>query len=128
MLITPIDKKRVRELEEITTPYSMVFSKYFMTNEDRNEIMNIHNWYNDDVELSHSSLYKCVDHISSKLGMKQTYYVTHSRRNAVWGFMWGDAECLLYYCDEGLSLQVMHQMRHDKVITMIKEIINCWRK
>jgi len=128
MLITPIDKKRVKELEIITTSYINVFMKYFMTDEDRLAVHEFHDWYNDDVELMHSSLYKKVDYISGKLGMKQSYYVNYEYRNAVWGFVWGDAECLLYYSEKGLSLQVMSQMRPDKVVTMIKEIINCWRK
>jgi len=96
MLITPIDKKRVKELEIITVPYIMTFTKYFMTDDDRLAIHDIHNWYNDDIDLMHSSLYKKVDYISKKLGIKQSYYVNHEHRNAVWGFVWGDAECLLY--------------------------------
>jgi len=127
MLITPIDKKRVKELEELTTPYSMVFYKYFMKDEEHLAMHEFHDWFNGDDDLMYSSLYKKVDYISKKLGMKQTYYVNYECRTAVWGFVWGDAECLMCYSERGLSLQVMHQMRPDKVITMIKEIIECWR-
>lgn len=135
-MFTQITKKRVKELEVTTTPY---MNRFYNSPEDCEEMTDehkdrlrhnsheFHNWYNEDFDLMYSSLYKCVDYISRKIGFKQNYYVSYWQRNAVWGFMWEDHECILYYSNRGLSLQVPKNMKQLKVIELLGEIINCWR-
>jgi len=119
----PLTKKQTRELEENSTSYVM-----FLTAAQHNGdyVRRLHNWYQDDMTISRLGLYKAADYIAKRLGMKQTYYVQHTMRNAVRGFSFNDNEYLIYYSVNGLALQCATGTDSDEVELVVRKIIGCW--
>lgn len=131
---TPISKKRIKVLEETSTHYLNTIGQYNMY-DDPSIVHNFHNWSNDALDGSagpddifHKGLYEKVKYISSKLGMEQAYYVNYSGlRNAVWGFEYEGNEYILYFSNEGLSLQSEEHATGDDVIETLRETTKKWR-
>jgi len=128
---TPISKARIKKLEVISTSYLNTISrdnKY----DDPMIIHNFHNWSDDAPSeranlkgIFYKGLYEKVRYISNK---RQAYYVNYSGlRNAVWGFKWNGNEYLVYYSNEGLTLQMLYDVSGDEVLAVIGEIIKKWR-
>ena len=132
---TPISKDRTKELEEITSPYIMKLSQCSTIMErllgsdpyNGSYILKIHSWHSKDASLTRKGLYEKVKIISSKLGMKQTYYVQHTMRNAVWGIEYKGNEFLLYYSTEGLAFQITNEMSCGELLEIIDVLVEKWQ-
>ena len=63
-MLTPLSDVRTKELEQTTVPYMNVISKVPRISISSFQFLsNVLNWYNDNITLMNSSLYKKVKYL-----------------------------------------------------------------
>jgi len=127
-MLTPLTNTRTKELEQITIPYDNVIFRIIDDKPFLDTLHEVHNWYNDDIKLMNSSLFKKVDYLSNKFGFKQNYYKTLWYRYAVWGFSFGEYEGVIYYSNRGLNIQVEPDIPILEVKSLINFLNDLWTK
>jgi len=134
MKFTPLEKSRAKELETITTSYLNVLSHDDLLGVDPMLVHQFHNWADDSTTeranpdgIFFKGLYEKARYISDKLGMKTSFWVTYYVKHAVWGFEYNGNEYLLYFSNEGLSLQMLDTTSGYEVLACISEIIKRWK-
>lgn len=80
-------------------------------------------WYHQYDLPAGSHIRKHWAKMSELLEHKPTYYVTHSYRNAVWGFEWEGEKFILYKDQRGLALQVTDNFPATKAIPLVKLLL-----
>ena len=127
----PIEKKRAKELEQTTTPFINVMGHGETTQAAMKSLHDFHHWLNDrdrlDDAIFFKGLYEKGRYISDKLGMKQTFWVTYYVKHDVWAFECKSNEYLLYFSNEGLTLQVSTPRTDKEVLAVIEELIEKWK-
>ena len=105
-ILTPLDKKTTKLLEQTTTPTSNVMQHY----KDKCDLelhlkVTTWYWYNGLTTKNPQKDFK--KKLSELLGSKPLYHTLYEYREAVWGFRFNDCcNIVIYLSEKGLSIQI----------------------
>jgi hypothetical protein len=119
MILIPLSKARAKELETSTTRIEGFFPGGRGRLSYYNIMFSILGWYHK-YDLRPGYVREQWKKLTELFGIKPTYYINHSCRNALWAFKWEEQEFIIYKDQRGLTIQVVQTFDKKKTRKFLK--------